>query len=206
MPAYNARVALRATELATGRLCVNVLHVECDVLASPPNWANIAADMKTWLATKWNNILVPAFTFQDITVTDENYPGSTHGQGVANVNTVGARVPNDSKLDPAMCQVGSWKTAVAKRYARGHIFFPPAVDTTSIATGGIFNSGQAYYIANAAFMTSFQAGFVAGSTSYVPIVFSKHQVSMGITPFTFPITGVILNSKQHWLRSRSTAP
>ena len=206
MPAYNARVAFQAHNTTTNALVVNVVHVECDVLSSPPNWANIAADMQSWLAVLWNNILTTAYSFDSITVTDENYPGSTHGQGVVTPATTGARVPNDTKLDPALCQVGSWKTAVAKRYARGHIFFPPAIDTSTVVTGGSFSASQAYYQANAAFMNSFKAGHVSGSTSYVPIVFSKHQVSMGLTPFTFPITGVILQSKQHWLRSRSTAP
>lgn len=206
MPAFHARIALEAHDNLTGALIVNVLHVEVDTLTSPPNWGSIAADVHTWLGTPWNNILTTNETFDQVVVTDENYPGSTHGQGVSTVATQGARTLNDNHIDPAMCLVVSWKTAVAKRYARGHNFLPPATDGSAITGGGIFLSTSPYYVACNGFTLTFAGGHTAGSTSYVPEVFSRHQVALAATPFTFPITARSLPVKQRWLRSRSTAP
>lgn len=206
MPAYHARVAFEAHHTTRNNLVVNVLHLEVDTLTSPPDWATIAGDVYTWLGTLWNNVLSTTTTFDQIVVTDENYPGSTHGQGVHVVNTVGARTIGDDKLDPAICAVGSLKTAVVKRYARGHIFLPPALNSAALAATGIFNGADAYWSSCVAFVNAFVGGHTAGSTSYAPEVFSRHQVATGQTPFTFPIVGFSMNSKQKFLRSRSTAP
>lgn len=199
-------MAFQGHNTASNALIVNVVHIECDVLASPPNWTNIAADVNTWLGQKWRNILSTADTFDTITVTDENYPGSTHGQGVFVAGGAGARAPNDFKLDPALCVLDSWRTAVAKRYARGHVFYPPAYDTTTVAGVGGWLTSAAYWIACKAFGDAYVAGSVAGSTSYVAEVFSPHLVALGQTPFSTPIKGHLVGSRQHWLRSRSTAP
>lgn len=206
MPAYHARIALEAHDAGTGALVVNVLHAEVDTLTSPPNWNSIAADVGTWLAQEWFNLLSQHKIFDQIVVTDENYPGSTHGQGVHTAGSSGARIVPDQELDAALCEVVSLKTAVAKRYARGHVFLPPAETVTALGGIGLWSQTNAYWLAAQAFAAKFLAGFTAGSTSYTPEVFSRHLVATGVTPFTNKVTSAPLSAKQHWLRSRSTSP
>lgn len=206
MPEYHARVAFNGHEGSTGRLVVNVVHVEVAVLTSPPNWNSVATDIYAWLGNLWANILPTFYTFDELVVTDENYPGSTFGQGIHVVGTPGTRTLSDTKLDPAMCAVASWKTAVAKRYARGHTFFAPCLTSTDTATSGLFTVAGGYMTACKAFADAYTAGHVVGSTDYAPAIFSKHEEALGHTPYWFPIAGYSLSPKQHWLRSRSTAP
>ena len=206
MPAFYARVAFSGANAGTGALIVNVVHVECDVLTSPPNWQSIAGDINTWLGTLWRNTLTTSDNFNSLIVSDENYQGSTHGQGIINVALPGTRTPVDTKLDAALCAVASFKTATVRRYARGHTFMPPARDSGVCSAGGGIDQTSAYFIACRNWADAYAAGHTAGSTSYVPIIFSRHQQKLGLTPFTFPITGHQLGIKQHWLRSRSTAP
>lgn len=206
MPAYHVRIALEAHNATSNALIINVLHAEVDTLTSPPNWASVATDVNTWLGTEWHNVLATDDTYDQVVVTDEKYPGSTFGQGVHTVGLIGARSLGDRTLSPAICGVGSWKTAVAKRYARGHSFFPPAYAGSSLTTGGSWNLSGPYWAAMLAFGAKYIAGFTVGSTSYIPEVFSKHLVTLGQTPFSNKITGWSLDGKSHWLRSRNTSP
>lgn len=206
MPAYNARVALESHDLGMGALTVNVLHLEVDTLTSPPNWQSIADDIGAWLAVPYQNLLSQADQFDQIVVTDENYPGSTFGQGVHPVALNGTRTTGDGKLGRGLCALVSLKTAVAKRYARGHMFAPPAWDSTSLSAGGTIALSSAYHVTLEAFRAAWAAGHTAGSTSYVPIVFSRTRVQQAATPFTFPVRTMTIDTKQHYLRSRMTAP
>lgn len=213
VPAYHARIALNAHEGSTGAICAVVLHAEVDTLASPPNWASIAQDVNTWLTTQWTACLSDKYFFDNITVTDENYQGSTFGQGVRVIGVNGSRVTADQGLSKALCAVGSFKTALAKRYARGHMFFPPAQTTAAAAAGGVWNSSNAYQTANQAFLTRFAAGFTAGSTGYVPEIFSRtHTPKISNSPPAWgppvvnPIIAASLGNAQHFLRSRLTVP
>jgi hypothetical protein len=185
---------------------VNVLHVEVDTLTSPPNWQTIADDIQTWLGATYGGMIPTNYTWNQLVVTDENYPGSTHGQGVHVTTQQGGRPFGDNKVDPAMCAVGTFKTAVAKRYARGHIFFPPVLDSAQLGGSYTFATAGTYWTGINAFLNAFEAGHTAGSTSYVPEVFSPTEVREAKTPFSFPIVGASITNKQHFLRSRSTIP
>lgn len=202
MPAYHARIAFRSSNTGSGLQIVNVLHAEVDTLSSPPDWNSVATDVNTWLGTLYKAILPNEDTFHDITVTDEDYPGSTLGQGVKSVELVGARAPSDGKLDRSLCAVLKWKTQTTKRYARGHMFAPPIQSSADCsATGGI-NSAGTYGLACAAFANAYVAGSTAGSTSYIPEIFSKTRQRAGASPFTFKVTAWGSDWKQHMLRSR----
>jgi hypothetical protein len=206
VPASYARVAFEAHNTASLALITNVVHLEVDTLSSPVNWASVANDIYTWLGTLWNNVLEAGDHFDQVVVTDENYAGSSFGQGVHNAGTAGARVANNHNVAPAACMVAGWRTATAKRYARGHIFFPPAYDASILGAGGTFTAASAYVVACNAFATSYAAGHTSGSTSYVPIVFSRTRAKLNTLPFTFPVTAYTLQLGQHWLRSRNTSP
>jgi hypothetical protein len=184
----------------------NVLHVEADVLADPPNWDNVATDMQDWFGQEWLNMLPVGYVLEEIVVTDENYTGSTFGQGVASINLPGVRATSDVLLDPALCAVASWKTNTAKRYARGHTFLPPAISHSELGGTATWSNIGAYWQACLAFSAKYAVAHNAGSTTYVPIVYSHTRAKLGLTPFTFPIRGHSLSEKQHWLRSRSSAP
>jgi hypothetical protein len=206
VPAYNARLAFRSTNNTTSALIVNTMHVECDVLSSPPNWDTIAADLWAWLGTGYLGILTTADKFHELTVSDENYPGSTFGQGVHTVELAGTRSPGDLHLSPGLCALTQLRTATAKRYARGHFFNPPAYGSVEATANGNWASGSNYIGACGNFAVTFGAGHTAGSTGYVPIVFSRHQVALGQSKFTFPVTSVNVSLVQRFLRSRTNSP
>lgn len=206
MPAYHARAAFEAEHVADGTLITNVFHFEVDTLSSPPNWDSIANDIGVWLGTLYTSILTTHERLVQIVVSDENYPGSTHGQGVSVSGVTGARTVADQGLSPGLCAVASWKTSVAKRYARGRTFMPPALGTATCDPAGTWLTTNAYFTACQALVTALVAGHAAGSTSYVFEIFSKHQEALGLTPFSFPVKTGVLSQKQHFLRSRTTAP
>jgi len=206
MPAYNARVAFNAHNSSSGALITNVVHVEVDTLSSPPNWGSIAGDINTWLGTQWRNILTTHDVFDSIVVTDEDYPGSTLGQGVVSLAAVGTRTTSDTDLSPGLCAIGTFKSSVAKRYARGHVFFPPAYNSGEMIAGGLWSFTSSYTIACAAWHDQYRAGHTSGSSGYVPIIYSRTRQKRGESPFTFPIVAGIVRQGQFFLRSRTTAP
>jgi len=206
MPEYWARGAFRSTEATTGALVVNSLHFGVAVLTDPPNWTSVAADIGSWLGPWYLDILSSNHILHDLTVTDEDYEGSTHGQGLFSWEQPGNRVLADHRLDPALCATVSWKTAVAKRYARGHSFMPPAGSETTTAEGGIWNVAGPYITAIASFAQHYNDGHTVSSTDYAPIVYSRTRQKLGLTPFHFPIISHRVNVKQSYLRSRQTAP
>lgn len=206
MPAYHGRVAFEASNASDGTLITNVFHLEVDTLSSPPDWNSIANDIGVWLGTLYTNMLSNNCRLDQIVVTDENYPGSTHGQGVSVSGVTGARNVADHKVSAGTCALVSFKTAVAKRYARGHAFLPPAYEAAALGAEGTWGTGDQYWVSCENFVNSFKAGHAAGSTSYTPEIFSRHMVQTGQTPFSFAIRSATLAAKQHFLRSRTTAP
>ena len=206
MPSYHVRIAFESHNSSSNALIVNVLHAEVDTLTSPPNWTSVAGDINSWLSATYGGLLSVNDHFDQIVVTDENYPGSTHGQGVVSENRAGGRPVTDTLLNPGLCMVASWTTAVAKRYGRGHSFLPPIYSSNSLQSGGNVSGTSAYWNAAIAFTNAYKAGFTAGSTSYVPEVFSRHLVNSGITPFTNHITGGGPTGRTSFLRSRVTSP
>lgn len=206
MPAFYMRAAFRSTDVSTGALIINVLHYEVDALSSPVDPVGVAADVYAHLGPKYLPMMYNNEVLHDVTVTTETYPGSVPAQGVKSVEVAGTRSTADQKLPPALCALLSWKTSTPKRYARGHMFCPPATSSASMTTAGLIDSSGVYGTACSAFGTAYITGFTAGSTSYAPIIFSKSQVHKALTPFIFPIIGFQLKSNASWLRKRSSSP
>ena len=206
MPAHYARAAFEGSNPGTGILIANVFHIEVDALTSPVDWDSVATDVYTWLGTLWTNCMTTSDTLHRIVVTDEDYPGSSLGQGVHSVEQSGARTTTDMKVNSSVCALASWKTNTAKRYARGHTFMPPAWDSAAVQPTNQLVPTNQYFISVGNFASAYQAGHSAGSTSYVPIVYSRTRVKRGETPFTFPIVAHQVSTLQHVLRSRLTAP
>lgn len=204
MPAIWVRAAFRAHDATRNQDIVNVFHFECDTLSSPADYAGLATDIAAHMGTPLTNILVNTSSLLDCTVTNETYPGAPVGQGVHTINAPGARVPNDTKLDPNMCALLSWHTATPKRYARGHTFCAPTIDSSDLTGNGLMLTTTAYGQAVIALSTAYTTPFSAGSTSYTPVIFSRAQVSRNATPFQFPVLRGSWDGKQHWLRKRTT--
>lgn len=201
---HYVRAAFRSVDTQTNQSIVNVISYEVAPLTSPPNYVGIAVDIRDHLLATYTG-LFPAFcTLQDVTATEYDYPGSTPAQGVAGIGTSGSRSTPDTKLDPALCPLLSLRTATPKRYARGHLFLPPVFDTAELANGGKINTGGTLGIAINNFIDALKDSFTVGSTDYAPIIFSRRRVQLNQTPFTFPVTSVTWDARQHWLRKRNT--
>lgn len=206
MPAHYLRCAYRSTQVGSGNLVVNVFHVEADTLTDPPNYGNMATDINSWLGFEYQSVLSSNFILQDLTITEETYPGATPGQGVKTIGTVGLRSAADTNLSVATCALLALRTATPKKYARGHLFLPPAMSSASSASGGQFLTTGPYMTAATTFATKLAAGSTAGSTSYAPIIFSRTRVREGLTPYFFKVTNAHVNTNQYFLRSRLTSP
>lgn len=204
MPAIYVRAAFKSHNSVRNQDIVNVLHFEADTLSSPADYTGLATDIANHFKTQYLAFLTSAATFQNVTVTNEDYPSAPVGQGVANVNAAGTRNPVDQKLDPNDCALLSWHTGVPKRYARGWMFCPPALDSSSLMATNLFDPALAYGQAVIAFSGLYTTGFTVGSTSYTPIIFSRSQVKKGLSPYQFRVTGGTWDQKQHWLRKRTT--
>lgn len=206
MPAYYARCVYRSNENATGDLVVNVLHVEVDQLAGPFNPTATVNDVDTWLTTLYKAMLYNNTKLHDLTVTLEDYALPDTGQAVKSIEAFGTRTTSDQKLDPAVCALLAWRTAVPKRYARGHTFAPPAISSTTISSLTNLATSGNYWDALQAFGTAYVAGHTSGSTSYKPIIYSRSQQLKSATPFIFDVTNFTVRPTTSLLRKRRTAP
>lgn len=200
------RVAFRSTQNSTGALVVNVFHVEAAVFTDPPDYAQIADDMGTWLGGLYTTALHTNYTLADITVTEETYPGAMVGQGISVRGSAGGRSGSANDLDVGLCQILQLKTATPKRYARGRLFMPPALDSTQCTPPGRWATASTMHIANTAFGAALLSGHSTTDVDYAPIIFSRTQVLKNLTPFQFPVTAVVATNVQHMLRSRQTSP
>ncbi len=201
MPEYLARVVYRST-YAAETLFVNTFHTRVAVLTDPPNWTNIATDLDTKFTTLYRAIVASNCVVHDLTVTDEDYPGSTLGQGFKSIEAAGTRTASDSFLGGAPCMVVALKSTVTKRYARGRMFMPPIVGSSALASDSSFATANAYYTAITAFMNALIAPWSAGSTDYQTIVYSKRQLEQGLTPYAFNVTNYARSPQMRYLRRR----
>jgi hypothetical protein len=79
-------------------------------------------------------------------------------------------------------------------------------DSAALSGAGNLAPGSPYSLAAVDFLNALKVGHTAGSTSYVPEIFSRTLVGRGETPFAFPITSFALSPKMHYLRTRLTTP
>jgi hypothetical protein len=86
------------------------------------------------------------------------------------------------------------------------MFAPPIYDSTDLTSFGSLTTGSAYFTALETFTGVYGLGHTAGSTSYIPEIFSRTQERKGVVPFSYRVTGWDLSRKAHYLRSRITSP
>ena len=206
MPAYYVRCAFRSHNKAGGNLVVNVTHWEVDTLTSPIDMTGVATDLANHFLTTYTAVLSTFDHWDDVTCTIENYPGAPIGQGIHLVGVDGARASSDNFVSVGLCCLISRRSGTPRRWGRGRTFCPPAYTINSTTTGGTWAPSGAYFVACGVFASSLQTGFTQGSTSYVPIIYSRSRALTNQTPFISPVTQCIAQPQQHFLRSRLSSP
>jgi len=185
---------------------VNVTHWEMDTLSSPPDFTSAAGDLANHFLTTYSAVLSTLDHWDDVTVTAEQYTGAPIGQGIHLVGVDGARSITSPVFAPQLCCLISRRTGTPRRWGRGRLFCPPAYDSSAAYGGGTWNPNQAYMISCGTLASTLQTGFSAGSTSYIPIIWSRSRALTNQTPYFAVVTQCTANTAQHWLRSRGTAP
>lgn len=206
MPAYLVRAAFRSKHTASGALCLNVLHFELDAFTSPPDYQRAAVDIDAWLGQKWRDMNPSTYTVADLTVTSVDIPGEPLGQGTVFYNFAGSRTVADEDLSKGLCAVANLVTGVPKRWARGRLFAPPALASINASAGGNWNAVDTYLINNLAFYTALLSPHTVGNNTYTTSVFSPTQLALGNAKPWNPVLGISSDGKQHFLRSRVSAP
>jgi hypothetical protein len=203
MPAYQFRAAFRSSDNNQLQDEVNVLHFEVAKLTSPFDAADAANEIDTRLGTEYRAMMVDFATWHDLTVTNVTPGEASPTVHVKTKEVAGTRAGSDGKLDAGLCAVISLNTGIAKRYARGRIFAPPAFVSSAVAEKGTWSTSNAYWTALQAFATKMTSAWTAGDDTFVPIVFSTRRVAQAATPYSFQVTGARVSPDQHFLRSRS---
>lgn len=206
MPEYTCRASFRTRDTSTGTLAVNVLHFSAAQLSSPAGPQTWADDLYTWLGTTYRNMLPTSYTWDNITTNTVEEPGADPGEGIHLVNLAGSRAPTDTKLNPGLGILVSFKTGTPKRYARGRMHPPPALSSTELQAGNYWLSANPYQTAVQAFLTALLAGHTIGDTTYFPTVFSRTELSRGAAKWRFPILTASIAPHPHFLRSRESSP
>jgi hypothetical protein len=206
VPAFLVRAAFRSNHTTLGALCVNVIHVEVDAFTSPPDYTKIANDIDAWLGLAYRNTVPDKYTVQDLTVTGVELQQQVLGQAVKVYGTAGLHPAADQILSRGLCLVGSLKTATPKRYARGRIFMPPALQESMAAEGGAWNPGGTYALQCGAFFTAALQPHANGNDTYSLAVFSRIRLLAGDSKPYYTVLGITTDHLQHYLRSRVSSP
>lgn len=201
MPEYTLRAAYRS-QINRGPICVNVLHFTAAQLTSPFDPATTATDIDARFTTLYRAMLTTVDVLLDLTVTQVGMEPADPLQSVLVKNVAGTRATGDGFLDAAACALITESSATPKRYARGRMFCPPALNSTALAAGGTWAPANAYWVACVAFAAQLHSTWTVGANSYTPIVWSETRHRGGFTPDHFAITGATVKNVQHWLRSR----
>src|SRR6516162_5805874 len=205
------RCAYRST--LEGVEIVNVFHVRTDVTGIGTD--DITAAEVTTLVNGHVGDLYQAMVsssgrLEDLTVREIVPPGGKPpDQAVEEIGAVGLMTPGDDKLSKALCALMQIKTNAAVRGGTGRLFLPPALSTDQTAVGGGWNSGGTYLTAAKNFAAALMTfpGIGSVETHSVKLgVFSRHQFAVGNNFSFYNAIGTLVLTKQHFLRSRETAP
>src|SRR6516225_9938015 len=185
------RCAYRST--LEGVEIVNVFHVRTDVTGIGTD--DITAAEVTTLVNGHVGDLYQAMVsssgrLEDLTVREIVPPGGKPpDQAVEEIGAVGLMTPGDDKLSKALCALMQIKTNAAVR--------------------GGWNSGGTYLTAAKNFAAALMTfpGIGSVETHSVKLgVFSRHQFAVGNNFWFYNAIGTLVLTKQHFLRSRETAP
>jgi hypothetical protein len=199
----------------TGVTIVNTFHVKSvpDLLAtSDESAAGVRDALNTALTTKYKAMVASFDTVNALTVREELAPGSSAipGEAVATIGAVGTRSASDQYLSPGLCALATLDSSAAIRGGKGRMFMPPAYYSAAAASNGTWLSSNSYWTTMVTFLTELLSTHHSGTTdlghNLVPVLYSRTRRARGETNYAFDLTGYRLRTKQHFLRSRTTAP
>lgn len=186
---------------------MNTLAVHIDVPGGPDTplaYDTIADDIWAWLGAYYRNMLVPAYTVDELHVLGIV---GTSGEGTHTVGSTGTiDVSSFSTIPlPKECAaVLSWKTSTPGRSGRGRMFVPSPRLGAFLADATSWNTSNIYW---------------TGIGAFAQAVLDGDDVTHGVLEYhysgrlwsrsdnvTRDLTAYQRRPAVHWLRSRSTAP
>lgn len=182
------------------------MHFEVDAFTSPPDYQQITTDLYAWLETKYFAMVPVSYDLDDLTVTGIAIPGQPLGQGIEVVPGTGFRAVSDEGLSAGLCEVAALHTGIPKRWARGRMFLPPALSTVEVGANGTWHDTDPYMVACKAFMDLVVRPNNVGNNTYSLVVYSPHQLLLQNAKPWNTVVGYSMDGKQHFLRSRVSAP
>lgn len=180
--------------------------MQVDWFGEPIDYSTAASEINAHLGSEYHGLIPTSWTLHDLTVTEETYPGANPAQAILPLEVTGLRSTPDTYLSPGLCPLLRLSTAVPKRYARGHMFMPPAISSNTVGSNGVWstNAGSYAFLVDA-FAAKLQQSFTGSSGSdYGSIVFSRTRVAQNATPYMFQVLSVTRKPEQHFLRSRAS--
>lgn len=205
-------VAIRALmKLADGQAVVNTFHVHKPGEGIPDvaTMTALLADIDTWFLSTYEATLTTADTFVGWTCSQIVFPANagpydeiTLPKNVAGAISAGRNCPE------SLCAVISFKSIIAKRYARGHIFAPPLQDKADLSTPRVFGTGTPYMTRINALAAKYAAGAWPTPTwtgsqlsGWNMAIYSKQQDKIA-GPAVSDVASALATTQVHWLRSR----
>lgn len=206
------RVAFESTS-SDGVQIVNTFHVagRGGVLVEKPSADQVRDAMDSAFTTKYRNLLSDNVTFQTITVTEEVDPNGSAvpDQSVKSIALPGNRAIANTKLAGGLCIVAKLATNAAVRSGHGRLFLPPAYADGEVATGGNWYALGQYWSQAKTFLDELMESHdwdLLSDGHLDPVVYSRTRRQRGDDNWFFDISAYIMRSKQHFLRSRMSAP
>jgi hypothetical protein len=107
-----------------------------------------------------------------------------------------------------MCALMRFPSNAAVKGAQGRNFAPPASASAALGFNYTWNTSNAYWTALQALITELKNGFNSGSWwtggwDANMVVYSRTRRNRGEAFYYFDVINASVDSKQHWLRSRS---
>jgi hypothetical protein len=206
------RVAFESTS-NDGVQIVNTFHVKADggPLVAAPSPAQVRDAMYDAFHAKYKNLLSDNVTWQTITVTEEVDPNTSEipATSVKNIGEPGNRAIANTKLAGGLCIVAKTVTGAAVRSGHGRLFLPPAYTDGEVAQGGNWYALGQYWAQAKIFldelMESHDWDALTDGHLY-PCVYSRTRRRRGDEGYYFRIDDYVMRIKQHFLRSRMSAP
>lgn len=196
---------------ADGQASSNTFHVHKSGAGIPdlPTMLALATDIKAWFDTTYRAMMTTADTWQSIKVSQVIFPTGSgpYGEQLLVVNEAGT-VSSSKSCPESVCGLISLKTNVAKKYARGHLFLPPAWDKADLGAPRVWGTGAVYKTNGIALAAKFAAGCGPTPTwtgtqlsGWTLAIYSKQQDKVA-GPAVTDCAGAIFSNTVRWLRSR----
>lgn len=189
---------------------VNTLHYDLtDVALEPENNPQLLADaLRDALMPKYAALYDNTWTVQPVEVVEERdplHPNDARQGWLSGSATPGVRSTASERLPSACCAVATLKTANVGRRARGRMFLSGTL-TELDQNGGVWQGSILALWQALLNAIPLQPDIYTGtSLSHADwAVYSRTQRAADLDPYAPHVTGAVLRTGVHWLRSRET--